>query len=223
MDGTCLFGMISLVLCAAAACDNAPQDAKPAPPEPAPVVHPPTPDADAPVAEEQRLPEPPADHQPTGAADRTLLADLYLSFAAEPDGFADKVAALTPAERRQAWGFLFCAAPRLLAAGQEGERTGAPVSVELPSEAEELVEYQGPRDRARRTLLRQLAGEFVVVGRSIQSIDKCERRIVDGVLARQAKNLEMMRTTSGPGQSGKWNERIRRVFPALFSSLLPEC
>ncbi len=209
-----------------AACDGKPA-AKPAAvagtPPAAPGNRPPAGDADEAGPQDQRLPEPPPDHQPTGTADRALLAELYLAFATEPAGFADKVAALTPTQRRQAYGFLFCAAPRMLAAGQEAERTGAPVSVELPPEADELIEYQGPRDRARLTLLRQLAGEFIIVGRSIQSIDRGERRIVDGVIARQAKNLEMMRATAGPGHAGKWSERIRRVFPPLFAALLPEC
>jgi hypothetical protein len=179
-------------------------------PDPAPAV-------------EQRLPEPPADHRPTGPVDRALLSDLYLAFAAEPKGFADKVAALSPEQRRQVFGFLFCAAPKMLAAGQEGERPGAPVTVDLPPEADELIEYQGPRDRARSTLLRQLAGEFVIVGRCVQSLGDGRHEVVDGILARQAKNLEMMRATSGPGQADKWSERIRRVFPALFAALLPEC
>jgi hypothetical protein len=229
MDGTRGIGVILLAMGAAAACGDRPA----AEPEPASAVvsapgiatagSPEAPGADAPVAEEQRLPEPPADHRPTGAADRALLSGIYLAFAVEPAGFADKVAALTPEQRRQTWGFLFCAAPRMLAAGQEGERHGAPVNVELPPAADELIEYQGPHDRARRTLLRQLAGEFVVVGRCIQSIDEGERRVVDGILARQAKNLEMMRATSGAGQSEKWEGRVRRVFPVLFAALLPGC
>jgi hypothetical protein len=216
-------GVLALALLAAVACNGAPTEGTP--PAPAPAVakrQPPVLEAE-PAADEQKMPEPPPDHRPSSAADRALIADLYLAFAAEPGGFADKITALTPAQRRQAWGFLFCAAPRMLAAGQEDGRTGAPVTVALPPEADELIEYQGPRERARLTLLRQLAGEFVVVGRAIQSIDRGERRIVDGVIARQRRNLEMMRTTAGPGHTGKWNERIRRVFPALFSSLLPEC
>ncbi|HUT78298.1 MAG TPA: hypothetical protein VM285_11455, partial [Polyangia bacterium] len=211
MDGIIRSGLFVWALVTLAACDTSPRDAKPVQPEPPNAERPQAPGADSPVAAEQKIPEPPADHGPTVAEDRTLLAELYLAFAAEPAGFADKVAALTSEQRRQAYGFLFCAAPRMLAAGQEGERTGAPVSVELPPEADELIEYQGPRDRARRTLLRQLAGEFVVVGRCIQSIDRGERQVVDGILARQAKNLEMMRATSGPGQSEKWDGRIRGV------------
>lgn len=229
MDSTTSRSTVILALLALVACGDRTRAGPPADepvaaaPAPAPADDRTAPGGREAEGPEPRLPSPPDDHRPTGPEERALIAELYIAFAAEPAGFADKVLALEPARRRQAFGFMFCAAPRLLDAGQEGERHGAPIAMELPEVAEELIEYQGPRNRARRTMLRQLAGEFIVVGRCIEDLDAGSRSVVDGVLARQAENMAFARVTARDGWAADWNERIRRVFPALFAELLPEC
>ncbi|MBW2276342.1 MAG: hypothetical protein JRF63_02555 [Deltaproteobacteria bacterium] len=71
--------------------------------------------------------------------------------------------------------------------------------------------------------LQQLGGEFLVVGRSIQSISDGDTKTVEQILMRQQQNLEMMKIASGPDQAAEWSATIRRVFPVLFARLIPEC
>lgn len=164
-------------------------------------------------------------HQPTQGGDRETLAAVYISFAEDPEGFVERVERLPAHQRGRLADFLFCAAPKLLAAGQQAERgpVGAPVELKLPAVADELIGFKGSPARMRSMFLRQLAGEFLIVGRAIQSIDRGQRQAVDEVLANQQRNLEMMQAAAGPTEAAKWSARIRRVFPVLFEELLPEC
>jgi hypothetical protein len=162
------------------------------------------------------------DHKPTSPEDREALAAIYLSFAEDPDGFVTKVEQLSPDRRQRLADFLICAASTLHRASQS-TGAGAPRQVALPAEAQELIGFEGSPERARTMFLRQLGGEFVIVGRSIQSIDSGDKQTVEQILARQRQNLEMMRIASGPDKAAEWSAKIRRVFPILFAKLLPEC
>jgi hypothetical protein len=188
-----------------------------------------------PVTEKQAEPEPvpgtdllgrsltvPEEHSPTASEDRQVLAAIYLSFAEDPEGFVTKVEQLTSERRQRLADFLICAAATLHHASQAGQ-SGAPRQVALPPEAQELIGFEGSPERARTMFLRQLGGEFVIVGRSIQSIDRGDKKTVEQILARQKQNLEMMRIANGPDKAAEWSARIRRVFPILFAKLLPEC
>jgi len=164
----------------------------------------------------------PADHDPIGPEDREVLAQVYLSFAEDPEGFVERVQGVAPDRRKRLAGYLLCAAARLHAAGNP-DQAGAPAQVELPVEAKELIRFEGSPERTRTMFLRQLGGEFLVVGRSIQSIDGGDTKTVEQILARQQQNLEMMKATSGPDKAAEWSATIRRVFPVLFARLIPEC
>jgi hypothetical protein len=164
----------------------------------------------------------PADHKPTSAEDREALAAVYLSFAEDPEGFVAAVEKLAPERRQRLGGFLICAAAGLHRAGQPA-KAGAPRQIALPPEADELIDFAGSPEHARTMFLRQLGGEFMIVGRSIQSIDKGDKQLVEQILARQQQNLEMMKLAYGPDKAAKWSATIRRVFPILFARLLPEC
>jgi hypothetical protein len=164
----------------------------------------------------------PADHKPIGPEDRAELATVYLSFAEDPEGFIVAVQKLAPDRRQRIAGYLLCASNKLRAAGRQ-DQTGAPVQIELPVEAKELIHYEGSPDKGRTMFLKQLGGEFLVVGRSIQSIDEGDTRTVEQILMRQQQNLEMMKLASPPEQVTEWSATIRRVFPILFARLIPEC
>jgi hypothetical protein len=164
----------------------------------------------------------PADHKPIGAEDREALASVYISFVEDPEGFVGAVQKIDPDRRNRIAGYLLCAADKLRAAGKT-DRAGAPVEIELPIEAKELIRFEGSPDKARSMFLRQLAGEFLVVGRAIQSIDKGETKTVEQILARQHQSLEMMKVVKGPEESAEWSATLRRVYPILFARLIPEC
>jgi hypothetical protein len=164
----------------------------------------------------------PADHKPIGAEDREVLSQVYLSFAEDPEGFVEQVQQLAPDRRERIAGYLMCAAGKLHTAANP-DKAGAPIQVELPIEARELIRYEGPPERGRTMFLRQLGGEFLVVGRSIQSIDRGDVKTVEQILARQRQNLEMMKIASGPEKAAEWSATMRRVFPILFARLIPEC
>jgi len=163
----------------------------------------------------------PADHKPIGPEDRAELAQVYLSFAEDPEGFIGRVNKVAPDRQQRLAGYLLCAASRLQAAGNP-DRAGAPVQIELPVEARELMRYEGAPDKARTMFLRQLGGEFLIVGRSIQSISEGDTETVEQILSRQQQNLEMMKL-AGPEEFAEWSATIRRVFPILFARLIPEC
>ena len=165
----------------------------------------------------------PADHEPTRGGDRQALAAVYISFAEDPEGFVEQVEKLPSSQRQRIAAFLFCAAPKLLAAGKGEPTAGGPVALELPAVADELIGFKGSPARMRSMFVRQLAGEFLIVGRSIQSIDRGQHQLVEEVLRSQQRNLEMMKASTGPTEAAKWGARIRRVFPELFDKLLPEC
>jgi hypothetical protein len=164
----------------------------------------------------------PADHKPISAEDRAELAEVYISFAEDPEGFIGRVQKVAPDRRERIAGYLLCAANKLQAAGRQ-DQVGAPVQIEIPVEAKELIRYEGAPDKARSMFLRQLGGEFLVVGRSIQSIAEGDTRTVEQILARQKQNLEMMKIASGPDKAEEWSATLRRVFPILFARLIPEC
>lgn len=163
-----------------------------------------------------------ADHRPIGAEDREVLARVYLSFAEDPEGFVRAVEELAPDRRERIAGYLMCAADKLRTAGQP-VKTGAPIEVQLPVEAQELIRFEGSPERARSMFLRQLSGEFLIVGRSIQSIHDGRKARVEQILDRQQQNLELMKISQGPERAAEWSATIRRVFPILFARLLPEC
>lgn len=167
--------------------------------------------------------EPPGpDHVATGPGDRQLLANLFLAFSTEPQTFVSAVQAV-PSERRQRLAaFMKCAAPRLLAAGQE-RPVGPPVDLRLPEEARQLIGFTGSEKRAKSLFLRQLAGEFLVVGRAISLVDKGDLAPVEKLIQRQKTNIEMLKFSAPPAKQATWRQSVEQAFPPLFASILPAC
>jgi hypothetical protein len=211
-----------LLAAALCACGSEPEAAAPEREKSSPRAEPPAAKADAGPALMSPSSGAGADHKPIGPEDREVLARVYLSFAEDPEGFVRAVEELTPERRERIAGYLMCAAGRIRAAGQPA-KAGAPAEIQLPIEAQELIRFEGSPERARSMFLKQLAGEFLIVGRSIQSIHEGDKAMVEQVLARQRQNLELMKVSQGPERAAEWSATIRRVFPILFARLLPEC
>ena len=216
----------ALVVATIAACGGEEKSpaADPAPAEPTERAdESPAANAEEPPAENLELPAAPTDHERTSSEDREVLADLYVRFASDPDEFVAAVEEIPSSVRVQIYGYLLCAAPKLKAAAAALGRPGAPATVTLPPEAEELIGFSGSPKRAKQSFLKQLAGEFLVVGRAIQSLDRGKTEHVEAILARQKRNLQMMKAMHGPEKSAAWAKRIQRVFPEIFAVLAPDC
>ncbi|MFO8073691.1 MAG: hypothetical protein R6V85_17660 [Polyangia bacterium] len=170
-----------------------------------------------------RLPKPPPDHEKTGAEDRAALAELYVTFAQSPEKFVERARALSDERRRQLAGYLFCAAPKLSAAGAPGSAAGAPRELDLPPGTSDLIAFGGSEKHKRQMFLQQLAGEFLVLGRCLQSLDEDGGETIEKVMRRQGRNLRMMKATRGADEVAAWEERIEKVFPELLAGLIPEC
>jgi hypothetical protein len=171
----------------------------------------------------ERLPRPPADHEKTGAEDRAALAELYITFAQSPEKFVERARALSAERRRQLAGYLFCAAPKLSAAGAPGPSSGAPREIDLPPGTPDLIAFGGSKKHKRQMFLQQLAGEFLVLGRCLQSLDEEGGETIEKVMRRQGRNLRMMKATRGADDVAAWEERVEKIFPELLDGLIPEC
>ncbi|MCP4679227.1 MAG: hypothetical protein GY854_27820 [Deltaproteobacteria bacterium] len=163
------------------------------------------------------------DHRRTTPDDRQLLAHLYVVFSLKPEEFIKKLEAMPSDTRRQLYGFLFCAALKLAAATKGAARGGAPIDVELPKEADELINFSGSKERARNQFFRQLSGEFLVLGRVIKSVDSGDSGPGRQVVERQKANLKMLEMSAPPEERIVWRNRVEKVFPILFKKMLPVC
>jgi len=135
----------------------------------------------------------------------------------------EKLEAMPSDTRRQLSGFLLCAALKLAAAVKGAARGGAPVDVELPIEANELINFSGSKARARNQFMRQMSGEFLVLGRVIKSVDNGESAPGRHIVERQKANLKMLEMSAPPEERIVWRSRVERVFPILFAKILPAC
>ncbi len=167
--------------------------------------------------------KPDPNHRPTRAEDRQLLAGLYVAFSLDPGAFIAKVEAAPSETRKQVSGFLLCAALKLADASRDAPLAGAPAPFELPEAANELIEFSGSKERAKKQFLKQLSGEFLVLGRAIRAIDAGSVSIVKPIIERQKANLKMLELTAPPDKRVVWRSRVEKVFPMLFAELLPQC
>ncbi len=164
-----------------------------------------------------------SDHRRTTPDDRQLLAHLYIVFSLKPEQFIEKLEAMPSDTRRQLSGFLFCAALKMAAAVKGGAQGGAPIDIELPTEVNELINFSGSKERARNQFMRQLSGEFLVLGRVIESVDKGESAPGRHIVERQKANLKMLEMSAPPEERIVWRNRVEKVFPILFTKMLPAC